>query len=99
MNWYDGYFCGERGRCERIEAMMMLNSEKHSRFFSLRLVNLFHSAGMNMSFLSSCLGKSGWTIRRCRQLGGEHPAAEHFALIPSLAALKGTIHRKVQEAA
>ena len=31
-----------------------------------------------------------------RQLGGEHPAA-HFALIPSLAALKGTIHRKVQE--
>jgi len=32
-----------------------------------------------------------------RQLGGEHPASEHFALIPSLAALKGTIHRKVQE--
>eukprot|EP00435_Cladocopium_sp_Y103_P006633 s987_g2.t1 len=31
-----------------------------------------------------------------RQLGGEHPVA-HFALIPSLAALKGTIHRKVQE--
>ena len=36
--------------------------------------------------------------RFSRQLGGEHPAA-HFALIPSLAALKGTIHRKVQEVA
>ena len=38
-----------------------------------------------------------WHPPDVRHLGGER-AADHFAEIPSLAALKGVIHRKVHEA-